>query len=317
MDLIKTIWNVCRHPSCFPALAQRSVWRALFYYLLLAFLLAFCFSLLESCSVNKEIRAGCKFVFDKTGGFVFSSKGVTTVRTPDEKKSYEIITSRGKLRMDYLPSAILTVEDMNKWQEDTLYGIILLRNGILTWTKYTNEDRRVLVMTTLLEKKIEKLPPALQVLDKEAFASFVKETGKDGSSPVILRDEFKDAVHTDPVILSRILEAFTSFGSWGILLIQYMVFGLFAAGFFILVQLFRLGPDGKRLALRTNCTITLFAALPGLLAGAVFQALHIPFFDFQNVFLIVFFIYDIMAFNAYYRSFRAQETISENEDKEE
>ena len=317
MNFVKTIWNVVRNPSCFPVLAQKSIWKALFYYLLLAFLLAFLFSCLESCFINREIRESCTFIFEKTGGFRFGRDGITTVKTPEEKKQYEIITSRGKLRMDYLPSAVLTPEEIKDWHDDTLYGVILLRNGVMSWTKYSRNEGRYIVMATFLEKNFDSALPAVQLLDTEEFASFVKKAGKDGNRNIVLRDEFREGEYTDPVLLSRILEAFTAFGNWGILLIQYIVFGLFTAAFFVIVQLFRMGPDGKRLSLRINCVITLFAALPALIAGAVFQSFHIVFLDFQNVFLIVFFVYDILAFNAYYRSFGKAENDTEDEDEKD
>ncbi len=317
MNFVKTIWNVVRNPSCFPLLAQKSIWKALFYYLFLAFLLAFLFSCLESCSINREIRESCTFIFERTGGFRFGKDGITTIKTPEEKKEYEITTSRGKLRMDYLPGAILTPDEIKGWPDDTLYGVILMRNGVMSWTKYSRSEDRYLVMATFLEKNFDSSLPAVQLLDTEEFASFVKKAGKDGKGSIVLREEFRDGQYTDPMLLSRILEAFTAFGNWGILLIQYVVFGLFTVAFFVLVQLFRMGPGGKRLPLRVNCVITLFAALPGLIAGAVFQSFHIVFLDFQNVFLIVFFVYDILAFNAYYRSFGKTENHTEEDGNDE
>ena len=192
-----------------------------------------------------------------------------------------------------------------------------MRNGVISWTKYSRNEGRYIVMATFLEKKFDSSLPAVQLLETEDFAAFVKKAGKDGKNSIVLRDEFRDGEYTDPMLLSRILEAFTAFGNWGILLIQYIVFGLFTAAFFVLVQLFRMGPDGKRLSLRVNCVITLFAALPALVAGAVFQSFHIVFLDFQNVFLIVFFVYDILAFNAYYRSFAKAENDTDDDGKDE
>ena len=298
MDFFRTVWQTAFSPSSFSRLAQRSFWRALSYYLILAVLLGAIFSSLEGCGTGREIRQACSFLFEKTGGFRFGKEGLVTVRTPDEKKEYEILTSRGRMRIDYLPMAALPVSEMGNWEQDTLYGVILLRNAVLSWTKYTADGSAFMVMFAPLENKFPNVP-AVQVLDREEFSSFVSKVGKPVGVQADLRKELKKGNYTDPAALSRILEGFVSLGNLGILLLQYIFLGLFTVGFFILLQLFRMGPDGRRLPLKINAALTLFAALPGLLAGAVVQSFHIPFLDFQNVFLLVFFLYDILAFHAY------------------
>lgn len=312
MDFFKTLWMVCKTPSSIVSRGENKPWRPLFYYLLLAMFLAFFFSFLEGCSINREIRQGCEFIYQKTGGFSFSTKGLTTLKTPEEKKEYEIVTSRGKMRIDYLPAAILAEKDISSWDPETLYGIILLRNAIISWTKYSVEGNTFMVMYAPLEKETAQ-QGLIQVMDQKELASFVTgKTGKNGTEEIILREELKKGKYTDPVILSRIIEAFSSFGSLCLFLLQYVFLGFLSIVFFILIQLFRLGSDGKRMPFKVNCSLTLYAALPALLAGAVIQALHIPFLDFQNIFLLVFFIYDILIFNAYYRSFRTKNVMEEN-----
>ncbi|MBP5181536.1 MAG: hypothetical protein J6331_00770 [Lentisphaeria bacterium] len=298
MDFFRTVWQTIFSPSGFSRLAERSFFRALFYYLILAVLLGVIFSSLEGCGTGREIRQACSFLFEKTGGFRIGKEGLVTVRTPEEKKEYEIVTSRGRMRIDYLPTAKISPSDMDTWEQDTLYGVILLRNAVLSWTKYAADGSAFMVMFAPLENKFPNVP-AVQVLDREEFSSFVSKVGKPTGVPADLRGELKRGEYKDPSALSRILEGFVSFGNLCILLLQYIFLGLFTVGFFILLQLFRMGPDGKRLPLKTNAVITLFAALPGLLAGAVIQSFHIPFLDFQNVFLLVFFLYDILAFHAY------------------
>lgn len=309
MDFFKVLYQVSTSPSSFSVHAGKSPWKALFYYLLLALFLAFIFSFFEGCHVNKEIRKGCEFIYEKTGGFQFSDKGLTTIKTAGERKEYEIVSSRGKMRLDYLAGKPLSIKDMEEWEQDTLYGIILLNKAVLSWTKYDSGGTSFMVMYASLEDSRPR-HPAMQLLEKEAFASFVTQLSENKSTAP-LRKELKMGEYKDPVVLSRILEAFVSFGNLCLFLVQYVFLGLLSVLFFMIIQLFRLGPDGKRLTWKVNASITLFAALPALLAGAIVQALHIPLLDFQNVFLLVFFIYDILAFNAYYRSFR------KGEDKEE
>lgn len=315
MNFIKDLIKICRQPSSIPQFVEKPLWKVIFYYVFLALVLAIFFSFMEGCSVNKEIRQGCLFIFEKTGGFRFSEKGLTTLKTPDERKEYEILTSRGKMRIDYLPQAVLTAADMDTWEEDTLYGVILLRNAVLSWTKYNAQGSAYMVMYASLEKSVPQTP-AVQILEKEAMSSLISKVGNDGKKPVLLREELEKKEYTNGVALSRILEGFASFGNLCMFFIQYVALGLFTIVFFILIQLFRMGPDGKRLSFRTNCSITMYAALPALLAGAVLQAMHIPFLDFQNVFLLVFFIYDILGFNAFYKSFRKGNMPGSNGEKD-
>ena len=316
MDFFKTFCKICTAPSYISLLAEKSPWKALFYYLVLALLLAFVFSFFESCHVNKEIRKGCEFIYEKTGGFQFTEKGLATIKTPEERKEYEIVSSRGKMRLDYLAGKGINEKEMESWEQDTLYGVILLNKAVLSWTKYNPREASFMVMYASLEDAPPK-HPAMQVLKKDEFAAFLTLLAENRSSAP-LRKELKKGEYKDPLVLSRILEAFVSFGNLCLYLIQYVLLGLLTVFFFMLIQLFRMGPDGKRLAWKVNCTLTLYAALPALFAGAILQALHIPLLDFQNVFLLVFFVYDILAFNAYYRSFgKDKNNNNDDEDKNE
>ena len=300
MNLIETAGKLCAGPKSFPELIRKnSPLRALWHFFILVGLMGLLSAGINSCRINPEMATACREIFKVTGGFSLSEKGLFSLQTPGKEKRIHIIMSHNDLIFDYLPAGELTVKQLEETAEKAPMGIMALPKGLISWNLVPQEkDREIRFMVFPAAFFREMKDIRFGVRSSEELVKLLREdfTMKKGEK-LSLRKTMPPFTCKDPEVISRSLGAISSLMFFFLFLGGTILFVLLTVFFFALVQRFRM----RSITFGQNFTLMLYAAFPGVLAGTLYAVLELPFLDFQSVFLIVFFIFQLFACAEVYR----------------
>lgn len=312
MQFFRTLIAVCSGPSVFPGLMNRNPFRAVFHLLLLCVLLALVISAFRIAGFREPERVISRALTGQFGSVVVRDGTVLPEKNAKQAKSFILTRS---LRLDYLPDSAAALKNMGRWRERT--GIIWTPRGFLLWGAVEGETAGyVLIPMPLPSRTALALVPSLNGISSAPLSApeierYVRKNYYGGEKP--LEGAEKTLVFPIPETVAAISSAchvfigVTAFA--GLFFSSLMITFLFAAA----QSLFT--PKGaKRPAFPRLMTIMVYAAFPPLIIASLFTALSLPFFGFQTVFLITFFIYQMLAFSAVYRHLNPPPPPEDDED---
>ena len=196
----------------------------------------------------------------------------------------------------------------------TLYGLFCFRNGSVFWIQDPMHDLpmyRLMIMpaNALYEMALRTVKPEmLMELQKQSSdklytpaeaCNIIRKTldkaavheGDDAvqkaQKPIKINMELISAQALAVVILFQI----------SAYLVEVVLSLLLVLIFFSLAQKFRFSGTPKKLSYSTILTATIYATFPAIIAATFFQMVQFSYLSFQTVFFIIFFIYQIFAFN--------------------
>lgn len=310
MGFFRTVYETCLGTAVFPRLLNVSLIRALFHFLLLAFLVTV---FITACRMGELLpmltKIYAEFVSD-TGGIKVGSDGVSVRSKPDEKRRF--ILSKD-FSFDYLPSQnTLTAAMIKDWK--TKSGIMLMPKGLAYWKNDSVSGTHENYMLMDFEKAY--------VLTSDGFASFINGNYYlQPSEKFVIKNIFIRMMI--PVFESN--EKLLDFIRFSLVTVSFgFVFGIItltavaATTFFTAAQFMWTtgGPGIIRPTFKTTFVIVMYAAFPPLLIAAVFAGLDLPFLDFQTVFLTGFLIYHLIAYGRIQRFLNPPKR-KDNDDEDE
>lgn len=301
MNLFLTVKKICNGPRSFPELIrENSAGRALWHFFILAGLMSFLSAGIASCRFNPEMANACREIFKVTGGFSLSDKGFVTHKTPGMEKKIHIIMSHNSISFDYLPSGKLTSQRVREMAEKANMGILAMKKGVVSWSLVPQEKGKAPLFMVFNapffreQKELKIGTRTEEELLKQVNENFsVKENEK-----LTLRKGVPPFNCKDPELISSTLGAVSTLMAFLISLGGMIVFVLLTVLFFTIIQRMRM----RELTFGQNFTLMLYSSFPGVVAGTLYQILELPFLDFQSVFLLVFFFFQLFACAEVYRS---------------
>ena len=299
MNFFRTVFQVCTGTTVFLQLMNRSVWRALFHFVLLIFLLSVCLASANAWFLGREIRRVCNVLFEQIGGVKISrDAGIRLLKNPEKAQSY-ILNPR--MRFDYFPGSSFQPSATRKWDSD--YGIVLLDRAIVTWFRNASgtAQEQYMVMNTLLDGRLaQEIPLMKLVASREELGTYLAgrfslKNGERMEDLALWPDGFSvdNPALVAGQMISGVAVVIFSMAFFGMLLL-----GFFSVLFFALAQYFWSvnGAERKR-GFRTVLILTLYAAFPPLIVASLFSGMALPFLSFQTVFFIAFFLYHLIVFS--------------------
>ncbi len=299
MNFFRTVFQVCTGTAVFLQLMNRSVWRALFHFVLLLVLLSACLSAVNTWLIGREIRRVCNVLFEQVGGVTISrDTGIRLLKNPEKAQSY-ILNPR--MRFDYFPGASFQPSAVRQWDSD--YGIVLLDRAIVTWFRNVSgtAHEQYMVMSSVLDGRLaQEIPWMKLVTSREELGAYLADRfslkkGEKMEDLALWPDGF--SVDNPAVVAGQMISgvAFVIFilAFFGMLLLCF-----FAVLFFALAQYFwSVNGAERKMGFRTILILTLYAAFPPLIIAALFSGMALPFLSFQTVFFIAFFLYHLVVFS--------------------
>lgn len=312
MQFFRTLIAVCSGPSVFPGLMNRNPFRAVFHLLLLCVLLALVISAFRIAGLRETQRVISNALTGQFGSVVIRDGTVLPEKNAKQTKSFILTRS---LRLDYLPDSAAALENMDRWRERT--GIIWTPRGFLLWGAVEDgKGSYVLIPMPLPSRTALSFFPSLDGISSAPLsASEIKRYVQKNYYGGVKPPEHAENPLVFPVreTVAAIFSAchfFIGISAFaGLFFSSLMITFLFAAA----QSLFT--PKGaKRPAFPRLMTIMVYAAFPPLIIASLFTALSLPFFGFQTVFLITFFIYQMLAYSAVHRHLNPPPPPEDDED---
>ena len=300
MNLFLTVKKICNGPRSFPELIrENSAGRAIWHFFVVTGVLSLLSAGIASCTFNTEMTKACREIFKVTGGFSLSDKGFSTFHTPEMEKKIHIIMSRNSMAFDYLPSGKITLKRVQEMADKANMGIIAMKKGVISWSLVPQEKGkapRFMVFNAPFFREQKDLRIGTysgEELVKTVHDHFLMEK----EEKLTLRKGVPPFSCKDPEVVSSTLGAVSFLMLFLISLGGTLFFVLLTVLFFTLIQRLRM----RELSFGQNFTLMLYAAFPGVAAGTLYAILELPFLDFQSVFLIVFFFFQLFACAEVYR----------------
>ncbi|MDD4818322.1 MAG: hypothetical protein PHI85_10165 [Victivallaceae bacterium] len=269
MNYFRILFDVCRGVKRFPELADRSIWPAMWRFVLTCILCSAVIGMFQYPRLMKLYRASHGMVEQEFGNLVANADGgLTVAKSPDKARA---ILLPGGFSACYIPDVVPGTA-LPDYAENAIGGLIFSPRHILLWmgdTLMTESNpgatrlRNAENIRELLERPAVELPPEMRFSNMLANAVSHPKTMLFSGALIFL------LVQTVPVVVlfSLVFGWFGSFRSAGIL------------------------------TLRDVFVIDFYAAMPVMLAAALFPALDLPYIDFNLVFSVGFVGYAMIACN--------------------
>ena len=298
MNFFRTVIAVCSGPSVFPKLIDRNPLRVLFHLFLICFLLAFVVTIFKSFEVNREKKILVTELGNYFGALTVSKKGILPERHADRQKTFLLTEDR---RLDYLTDKSLSgLDSMSSWQENA--GIFWTECGIYLWKRFPDERNTYGMLQLPLpfsgqERNISSMFLFRQFTG-EQIKQYLAEHAflKQGASYPV-----EESVTIPPqTIAADIVSGFIVF-LFGTAFLALFLLSAAMTVLFAWFQSILSSRLEKKLTFRQVLGIMVYAAFPALLLTAAAMIFELPYLQFQMVFFIVFFIYQIPAYGAVQR----------------
>lgn len=311
MSFFRTVFALCSGTELFPKmLSGYSLLRA-FLHLLLLLILCTVGVTAAAWLLNRDnVNLVCERFIERTGGFELKPEEIVIGKDANRTRGYKLSDN---FRFDYFASLNDCTEKALK-EKKALYGLFCFRNGSVFWIQDPMHDLpmyRLMIMpaNALYEMALRTVKPEmLMELQKQSSdklytpaeaCNIIRKTldkaavheGDDAvqkaQKPIRINMELISAQALAVVILFQI----------SAYLVEVVLSLLLVLIFFSLAQKFRFSGTPKKLSYSTILTATIYATFPAIIAATFFQMVQFSYLSFQTVFFIIFFIYQIFAFN--------------------
>lgn len=322
MNFFQTVFAICSGPSVFPKLISgRGPGRA-FLHLLLLLLFCLILTSIGSCVLNrKTIHETCHRFYQRTGDLVITPDSCYLEKDPKQSRGYKLTQV---FRFDYFAS-------FNDFSDNYLRerrgdcGILYFPTGIVFWTKDFQEsdsgmyrmisipsDALYTVLTggKISDDMMQKLTKDQNKLYTESDLAKTVRTALTPADDDDDDDGKADAKKKEFRIGEKLLATqavlTTVFLSGLFFLTETLLLLLLSLLCFSLAQTFRFSGLPKKIPYKTILTATIYAAFPALIISTLYRILSIDILSYQTVFFIVFFVYQLLAFNKIFESYNPQ-----------
>ncbi|HCE44326.1 MAG TPA: hypothetical protein DET40_12330 [Lentisphaeria bacterium] len=276
-NFFTTVISICSGTDVFLSLLKTSWRKAVFYFLLLAFLCSLLAVGMQSFPVKALISRYCGALYSQFGEAKFTDKGLLPSLSPEKARFMRIDENRVDFIPDGKDSPIFNPDDGTSYR-----GVLWLPTSVVLWMK-ANSEFYVFPLFFSFAKmpergKITENPGKgiMAYAEKNAFqpSKYISETPLNFST-----------LHTSLLIVMLMLLFANIF-------ITMLFFIPLSAIFFS--SLFFLTGKGDlpdEISFSSLFTIAIYASFPGMIIATVYYGLNLPFLDFQTVCLICFMVY--------------------------
>ena len=304
LGFFKTFISVCSGTSIFPNLVNTSLFKMLFHLIIVVILGIFLNVSFRLHPFNVAYEKITSSIQQSFGNINFSKKGITPSIKPELSHSF----SQGNLRVDYLPK----FDDLKSYKPASrfLYGIAWTPESLVSWVQYNN---KLIPLIPLL------IPLNVNTDLKELITSFKKNQQSSGTvedlsklcriTPGTLNNkttpikDFKTNIFGGiPLSIPSLYLIF--------IITESLINSLLIAPFYLLILTIFSMMLGHSATLSLNFkqlfVINVYTAFPGFIIASLYTALQLPYFDFQNVFLLAYIIYSFPVFNRLRRELKVK-----------
>lgn len=301
MNFFKTVVSACSGPSAFPNLMMRSPQRALLHLFLLCLLLTFVISGFKFAGMERGRRIIAEAFSDYFGSVSMEKERIVPSRNADRPRTFLLSP---EFRFDYLTKdSLKKLDGMDEWKE--LAGVFWCPRGFVLWTRKMNEPG--IFLATPLPPPVDWvytlfIPVGFassQVLTPGEFRAYLLENyfpGGKKDTPLFKETVVRTPAEISVMVLKVLCVTFFISIFLGLFILSFVVSLLFAVMQHIFVPkvdvCLKFGP---------LLSVMIYASFPALVIASAALIVEFPFFSFQTVFFIVFFIYQMLAFGAVQR----------------
>ena len=296
MMFFRSVAAVFRGVSAFPELSKRNPFRALFHLMLFCGITACLCSGIQSFFVWKKIGICVDGLQKQFESITVSGNGILPKRSAESSRTFYL---PGGLRLDYLTEdSVPVVREMPEWKHH--YGIFWVRRGFLIWFRpdpakesfYLGSlpvpDSRT-AMRMMPEVLTFFIPCSVEEVEKSLKKYQTLPEWKGESAEY----QFRDLGEMVGIYLYFVFAVAAFFSNFILTLIMVLMF----AG---MQSLWR-APGLENLGFGGTVALLSYAAFPAVAAGMLLES-----FSFRGLaeilFFILFFIYQLLAFNEVRRS---------------
>lgn len=305
MMFLRSVKSVFSGAAGFPEFAKRNTFRALFHLLLFCFLFSLICSGIQTYFISKKIDICTAGLEKQFGGIEISSEGIC----PEKNKeiSWNFLFP-GNMRLDYFaPGDKLTGKKMNEWEQRS--GIIWGRRGFFVWFRPDASNSYYMMPFLNAEDAAKLMPPQKSffapVGQKEIEAELERYQEKpDVSGISASRYSFSEVGKTIKIYCYIVFTIAAALGNFALALVLILMF----AG----LQALWKAPGLDSLKFGKTVSLLCYTAFPALAIKMLLESLSFPGIA-EVLFYIVFFIYQMVAFNEVRRSISGGKNSNEPE----
>ena len=308
MSFFRTVFSLCSGTELFPKMLEKpSLFRA-FFHLFLLLILCTAGVTIAAWLLNRDnVNLVCDRFMERTGGFELKPNEILIGKEKERSRGYKLTEA---LRFDYFAKADDCKEESLK-EKKAQYGIFCLPTGAVFWIRDPQQELpkyRLMVMPADIVYSM-----TFQTVNPNTLLELQKQSAETLYSPAevcdIIRKELGTQKPDDPaketkktfkitknLIAAQALAVMILFHV-SAYLVEVVMALLLVLIFFSLAQKFRFSSAPKKVPYATILTMTVYAMFPAIIAATFFQMLQLYFLSFQTVFFIIFFIYQLFAFN--------------------
>ena len=295
MMFLRSVGAVVRGVSAFPEFAKRNPFRALFHLLLFCVILSFLCSGITLGFVGKRVDICTRGLQDRFGKILISEAGILPEKNAEEPWYFYF---PGNVRLDYISGeGQFSAKELDEWKQNV--GIFWAKRGFFVWMR-PDPSRGFYYLMPLVN-----LPETVKFLP--AGSEFFKPVGKNAVESELNRYLTKPEIRE----LTDTSVDFAAIGK-SVKKYLYVILSISAVlGNFVLTLILILMCAGLQALWKAQGLETLkFGGTVSLLCYASFPALTVRMllesFSFPGIgeilFFIVFFIYQMIAFQEVRRS---------------
>lgn len=284
MSFLKILVSVCRGTEIFPFLVRIPIIKALFHFLLLAFICTSFIALAKLMPVWNSVYSACEILNREFGAFLVSGENMLPQKAPEQSRS--VMVSKTFL-VDYQTDKKLSVmmED-----EATLGGMIWTPLFLGGWTKVKPDT--YVIMPIVYNVNVIRMP---MYMSKAELQNYI-------SSMSIKPSAFPFAFLLESIQIKNFITAVPVFtfimlcGIFGINLFLIVTSTIIFGSIFSIVYAFMKDP-ASRISGINIFVITIYASFPPVIIASFFPALELPYIDYQTVHMFALLIYLFIVFN--------------------
>lgn len=278
----------------------RAIWRFFLLTVVCAIMAATVGTLIQRGAFE---RAG-KALDEEIGAFVISPEKLSFQKAPDTPRRLKL----PYIMLEYYPGHTFNTEDCNVGRTSD-FGITILPGGLASWgaMNVTGEDlffADLLPVTDLYAQLVSGEQP---VPNWEMYSGpgLAETLAKDFTAPAALPESIgKEELEKSSVMITGSQAARSALSLLtAVLLLGTFCRNIFQAGLIVLlvslVQYLRASTLPKEIAYRNVLTIMVYSTFPAQIFATLFDAAGGGrYLSFQILFVIIFFVYQLFAFQA-------------------
>lgn len=296
---LRSVKSVFSGVAGFPEFAKRNAFRALFHLFLFCFLFSLICSGIQTYFISQKIDICTAGLEKRFGGIEISSAGIRPEKNRDVSWNFLF---PGNVRLDYFaPGDDLTGKKMNEWEQFS--GIIWGQRGFFIWFR-PDASKSYYMMPFLNTDNAAKLMPVQKsymapVGQKEIEAELKRYQEKpDVKGIPTSRHSFSEIGKTIKIGCYAVFAVFATLGNFALTLILILMFAA--------LQALWKAPGLDSLKFGKTVSLLCYTAFPALAIKMLLDSFSFPGVA-EVLFYIVFFIYQMVAFNEVRRSITGEQ----------